>query len=1195
MIDHIENRRAIIDQVRRELVGPDPHGERIDFSQVVSFDSWEKYRGPYVQAENGDEVLVDQTPTQRYGVGVLFPMDATKDDVSAAMEGASTLLDDEHIESDMLAESAAAQSKVASTKALREDDSSADLDLTPANAFSPSSMAVSFLIDLNKLELLNIVASGGRYSSRQVMIREPGNKQKERTVWLRQPVRFSVSVPTPELTGTKARWIQYTPSPSSNGAEIESLYTDNLDLSLEILSRPTDEPTQRLLTVSLVNRTTLVTSRGKGAQSLFQSHISVGAIGPDGSGAIHPYPSSKPFGDEEQTALDMLYRNVPVFATGHGCSADWCSQPGSLTTTSVSAESLPVVSLPAVTPDFKDDKGDWITVKMGDLCSLKPDTESWNSLTNLVARYDRWIDQKASESHSETFPEQFRMSAASNIAECRKAAARMNAGLQYLKSNPDALQAFKLANEAMLRQQTASRLPIRPIAFDAELEKVVVSVSHQAPDTVSVTDHDGAWRPFQIAFLLSSVESTGNTGSVNHDLVDLIWFPTGGGKTEAYLGLSAYSMFLRRIRNPTDIGVNVLMRYTLRLLTTQQFERASSLICAMERIRSARQSELGVAEFSIGIWLGGETTPNWREQALIQLGQYQRDRNEDNPFLINKCPWCGAEIGRVQLPAKGKQKAQTHVEGYRRATLSSGEETVVIHCTDPQCPFAERLPILVIDEDVYASSPSLVIGTIDKFARLTWDDRPRRLFGIDEQGQRAASPPQLIIQDELHLISGPLGSLAGLLEPIIEDLCTDHLQSPPVRPKILCSTATTRRYREQVLGLYGRTDVCLFPPPGIEASDSYFARTDVEAPGKIYVGVHAAGFGSYQTEWVRALTAMVNAPKVLDSLAARDPWWTLLMFCNSLRDMGTAHTLLNTDVLDYCVSYWQRKGIRSSEGKRYVSNVDSVLELTGGLKRSEIKNALDLLSTPLESNHRTVDVCLATNIIEVGVDIPRLALMAVAGQPKTTAQYIQATGRVGRSTAKRDNSTGRIDRSSEKPGLVFTLYGPSKPRDRSHFEHFRAYHERLYAQVEPTSVTPFSPPALDRFLHSVVVAHVRQTGSLDEVKTPYPVPKQAINQAARILRDRLEKVDAEELKSFEDRLGTRIDEWSRWDRREWDTSPDGETPLLRHAGAYATESTKTISWSTMNSLRNVDAACRGAISSAYLNHATEHRAEVFDE
>jgi len=297
--------------------------------------------------------------------------------------------------------------------------------------------------------------------------------------------------------------------------------------------------------------------------------------------------------------------------------------------------------------------------------------------------------------------------------------------------------------------------------------------------------------------------------------------------------------------------------------------------------------------------------------------------------------------------------------------------------------------------------------------------------------------------------------------------------------------------------------------------------------------------------------------------------------------MGTAHTLINTDVLDYCVSYWQRKGIRIPEGKRYVSSAESVLELTGGLKRSEIKAALDSLSTSLESNQRTVDICLATNIIEVGVDIPRLSLMAVAGQPKTTAQYIQATGRVGRTTVK--------------PGLVFTLYGPSKPRDRSHFEHFRAYHERLYAQVEPTSVTPFSPPALDRFLHSVVIAYVRQTGTLDEIETPYPIPTEAINHAARILRGRLKGVDVEELKSFEHRLAARVDEWSRWDRREWDKSPEGEIPLLRHAGRYATENAKTISWSTMDSLRNVDAECHGAISSAYLNHATEHRAEVQSE
>lgn len=1167
MVDHVANRDIILDQLRRELVGPAPAGKQVDANGVLSFQSWDEYEGPYCQAPDSEEVLVGQTPTQRYGVGVLYPQNEEQDQQSQVMESASALVDGEAVDSLDLSGGPGSHVEGNPSALLREDDASADLDLSAANSLSPSSMAISFLADLCKESRLVICAAGGRYAKKDVAIREPGKKPGERTIWLRTPVELSVEIPASDLLLGESKVLSFTPIRHTGNAVVRASNTEGIELSIEILTRSSHDSRQRLLTVCLVNRTVGGRSINKNEKSLFQAHFKVCVENGDLLGGILPYPIPAPIGDDEQLSQEMMYRDIPVFATGHGCAADWGDTITSMRADWVSAECLPVVTLRPITPDILRQDGKPLMVGMGALCTLQPGDSAWGSLNEVVTLYEQWIEAKKESITSDQFPPVYQDVARMHLLECQHALNRMKKGLAYLRDDPKALFAFRLANEAMLRQQVASRAATRAVSFDPKDHRIVADGEYWAPDARPVHEGKGSWRAFQVAFLLSSVEAMGNHQSEDHEMVDLIWFPTGGGKTEAYLGLAAYSMFLRRLEDPQDIGVNVLMRYTLRLLTTQQFERAASLICAMERIRVVHQEDLGPEEFSIGIWLGGDTTPNNRDNARAELKQFRENRNEDNPFLINRCPWCGASMGRIEVKSKGK-KATGSTPGYREDANPNGEITVVIHCPDASCPFHDRLPLLVIDEDLYATPPSLVIGTVDKFARLAWDVRPRRLFGIGSDGSRIMSPPQLIIQDELHLISGPLGSLSGLLEPIIEELCTDYRPERPVRPKIVCSTATTRRYQEQVLGLYGRERVCLFPPPGLEAGDSFFARYDTAAPGRKYVGVHAPGFGSYQTEWVRALTALVHAPMDLDTAGERDPWWTLLVFCNSLRDMGTAHTLLNTDVRDYSIPHWQRKGT-AKDRKRYISSATSVLELTGGLRRTQIKAALDALNTEVGSANATVDVCLATNIIEVGVDIQRLSLMAVAGQPKTTAQYIQATGRVGRSV--------------DKPGLVVTLYGPSKPRDRSHFEKFRSYHERLYAQVEPSSVTPFSPPALMRALHSSLVAYVRQNGAEQAIASPMPVPDQLLKEAIEILRARLEVVDKDELPNFDAMVDQRLDEWSRWKRQEWEKSTDGEFPLLRHAGAYASPDAKAVSWSTMDSLRNVDSECHGEITRLYLN------------
>ena len=496
---------------------------------------------------------------------------------------------------------------------------------------------------------------------------------------------------------------------------------------------------------------------------------------------------------------------------------------------------------------------------------------------------------------------------------------------------------------------------------------------------------------------------------------------------------------------------------------------------------------------------------------------------------------------------------------------------MVFRCPDSTCEFNGGLPVYVIDEDIYEKRPPMVIATVDKFAQLAWRPECRYLFGIGVDGERITSPPQTIIQDELHLISGPLGSMVGLFEAIIENLCTDSRGEIDVKPKIISSTATIRRYEEQIKALYSRNRVSLFPPRGTNASDSFFGSyaKDSEGnlrPGRLYVGVHAPGLGSLQTAQVRTFSALLQSAQQFTG-HARDPWWTLMVFFNSLRELGNSLSLLQSDIPDYLRTIRNRLGLDWSRIRR----IRNPLELTGRLRSNEVPEAIEKLSRDIGSD--PVDVCLSSNIIEVGIDIDRLSHMVVVGQPKTTAQYIQVTGRVGR-------------RWWERPAIVTTIYSPTKPRDRSHFEQFRSYHQTLYASVEPTSVTPFAPPVLDRALHAVLCGYVRQNGQQD--LTPRPFPTELVREAYQLLAQRVADVDDEELSTLDNVFQRREREWRAWERSRWSSyGPQEEPSLLRRAGEYASTSTAKVSWATPVSLRDVDAECRAEVSLKYVQDAAD--------
>lgn len=1139
-----DSREQVHIELARELVGPAPgrSGRPLDLSRTVSFPSWEEARGVWYEAATGQEILTETVPSRRYGVGVLFPAGERVEEraevpgLDISDEVTVPQIDDPEIEGK--------QARIASREEAEQDD---DLDLRLANVRLPSTLGLSVKASVPAGSRIVVTAEIGRYHPFPVTVAD-----SERRWWVRKPVTICAVFPAESLAVSGKERRRVLPRPR---AAVEN--GDGLEIEVSAFSRRVRG--DHLITITITNRS----SGSKDGASLFQAGFKASA---EGGAAFLPYPDrhgERELMEEEQSTA-LLYRRHQTFALGHGCAADWEREPAQ-SIHEAKAVCLPWFEAPSITPDIELPDGGRLSVSMKALADASLQDEAENQIQRLITGYEDWVVQRRKDQLD--LPEVHRAAAGRHMRECERALVRMRRGWELIRGEPQVALAFQLANAAMLVQQARSTVAARETTVD------VSNTVHVAGDlpTGKVPPGRGNWRPFQIAFLLAIAESIADPYSDDRETVELIFFPTGGGKTEAYLAAAAFSLFLRRLREPSDSGTEVVMRYTLRLLTAQQFLRAASLICAMEDIRRKR-TDLGSEPYSIGVWLGGATTPNNHQQAVRSWDQLASNpATASNDFLLLRCPWCAAKMGPPERQrgsgVRGRKGRKTPriIPGYRRH-----RDRVTLHCPDDRCKFHDGLPTLVVDEDIYESSPSVIIGTVDKFAMMAWRPESRAIFGLDESGYRRVSPPGLIIQDEFHLISGPLGSMIGLYEGVFEALCTDHRASRPVKPKIVSSTATIRRYQEQVAAVYSRGDVALFPPPGLEVSDSFFAvwARDPDGqllPGRRYIGVHAPALGSMQSVQVRVASALLQAPTTLEE-EQRDPWWTSLWFFNSLRELGNSLSLLQADIPDYLVGMRRRDGLKENRFPR------NIMELTSRRRNDEIPQAIDELSATYGRDEFPVDICLASNIIEVGVDIDRLSLMAIVGQPKTTAQYIQVSGRIGR-------------RWAERPGLVVSLYGAAKPRDRSHYERFRTYHERLYAQVEPTSVTPFALPVMKRALHAALISYIRLVGPSDLL--PWPFPAGFAGEAAEIMLARARNVDPAEAAKAQEIVNERLGQWERWDRSQWDAnarSGDPNNPLnglMRFAGAPAPGQLGATSWEVPTSMRNVDAECRAAITRSY--------------
>jgi hypothetical protein len=948
----------------------------------------------------------------------------------------------------------------------------------------------------------------------------------------------------------------------------------NGDAQLNITTRnyPSKGDKRNLLirTCTIINKKNAVGfhDQKKAEDCLFQPEIIISA--PKGFHYFEDHTDLSAL-SEEDLNLKLLYRNYKIYAQGHGISANWIVEHGIVT--KVLSQVLPTENVNGVELNpaiFNNSKVLFIKRLSG--ISLYSEY-NWESIRKefkeFVGLYKIWIDKEANSIDEVLFDERLRTKARNNLLQCTKLFERMSIGIKILDEDNIARKAFEDANRAMFMQRvmadfSAHRRSIGRVQHQSDQFDDPIPDYKQIPYDAAagkIWDHGklsfdlntydrsgtlARWRPFQLAFLLSQIKGITDPNSADRDTIDLIWFPTGGGKTEAYLGIAAFTILYRRLKakdshaDPNKgAGVAVLMRYTLRLLNKQQFERATILICACDLIRRNEPENYGSIRISNGIWMGSSMTPNKEKIQIDDYTAYIKSINNNqtpnsyksSPPLMS-CPCCGNRLVR-----EVGNNSPVGRWGYFRELNLKNKQTgrFLIGCTNTKCVFhatAETfalnkdyvLPVYEVDETIYSMRPSLLFSTVDKFVQLAWNSEAFNLFNIEfteNSIHRKFPPPDLIIQDELHLISSALGTIYGVYEIAIDRLCRESGGSIA---KVIGATATVRNASEQCKRLYGRRHFLQFPPPGTDADNSFYSVKikGTDPKNRLYVGFMPSGVTT-STALIRLSAVLLERiPSLKYTNEILDSYYTLVVYFNALKELGKFRTFLTDDIVSYrklLANYFLT--FHKPFNQNSLCELSSVMtadEITSGLDRLEkttlsknldynnplIKNLLDagirtysdllnakggrvwnrfinqdffnriglkftgdskvdyqsFLSEVKRLNFaqpEPIQIAPATNMISVGVDIPRLNTMIVNGQPKTTAEYIQASSRVGRIG----------------PGVVFTFLAPTKNRDRSHYEQFKAFHQSYYYYVEASSVTPFSQPALEKVLPTVFIALTR--------------------------------------------------------------------------------------------------------------------------
>jgi hypothetical protein len=1025
----VEVRERLVEMLRRDLVGAHPD----------------------LDPDLEHEVLQGTSPSTWYLTGFLFPHRETPIDKRAALvkeeEQAELALEEQRATEGM--EQGAAGQPTSPDQQPSEPP--------PRRSFEPSSIGLTVLLPRDATSLEARVTWGDYVTEPPLDSalvnpdeREDANKEgralnepaKSSLSWRRLPRERFIHIPL--KLGTSEIIVPESAAPAYPGGA----------LKLTVLVREThtagiDGKQRNLLAVSvfLVNRRAEALRRYGDLAACFQVRLQLdSAIGFEPKDDRASYDSD----DLDQRLADLHYADVASYATGHNTSGDWADVDSDGLVTRVFTNPVPQQTV---------EKLGFTRQVPGVERGMEALAQAASSAATLAAvleplplAYAAWANDRAKEVAKLDGAKRQEV-AQLCLDDIATAKDRIAQGIERLVNDPVSLEAFSIMNRTMAQanRQRGSTLNGKTPA-------------DQAPPT---------WRLFQLAFILLNLEGLANPLHPDRQTVDLLFFPTGGGKTEAYLGLAAFAIARRRLDNPglQGAGLSVVMRYTLRLLTLDQLQRAAGLVCALE-LERINNKRLGTWPIEIGLWVGSGATPNTfgtskepgKNTAVKWVGEYRQGRGSA-PVPIQKCPWCGHDLTRTSF------KLQPNAQN---------PERLDIWCDNVSCEFSSkfRIPVIAVDKEIYRRLPAFMIATVDKFANVPWVGDTGAFFGnverADTSGFYGAAEPNsgtkiaaplpaidLIIQDELHLISGPLGTVAGLYETAFDLLSSRRVNDKSRGPKIVASTATVRRAGTQIKSLFGRTSTAIFPPPGISRGDSFFAEEDTNSPSRLYVGVASPGRGP-KLVFLRTLQTLLAGAEALASGQASDPadpYLTALCYFNALRELGGARRIVDDEVRAHLGSYGKSRQRSSPAGQVFSDRaLREIQELTSRYSTDQVSLARTKLGKSANEKD-AVDVAMATNMISVGLDIGRLGLMLVQGQPKTAAEYIQASSRVGR--------------EGDKPGLVVTLLNVHKPRDRTHYEQFRAFHQSFYRAVEATSVTPFSTRALDRALAATLVAGVR--------------------------------------------------------------------------------------------------------------------------
>ena len=1068
---HAIVRQKILDAVRKDLIGPSSVNEELN-----------------------------EIPTSSYITGLLYPADT-------AVTEDENYYDVEFTEKKFDADGESMEAGI-----FEEDEPE---DRIKGGFQKPSSIGVSFYVP-DDVQKINAYINWGKYYAEQVqgevidgtLEEDAENKKKKKhTVYIREQMNDVVEIDFNQIGRSKQIPLE------SNG----NIYIYVMKMQLD--------NGYKMVSVYLHNNDKSDGDEKEYEKVMFQVEMLIA------DDLMSPIFVPEYICRKVELEDEYYYKGRPVYARGRGCAATWEKRAEEVNATAIKSSFIPDYEIPSVSAQIDDmPEHAFSILQMG---SPKKKAEVIENLRTLTAMYGSWITDILVNDEAMQ-DDKFKVTGQSIIDKCNDANRRMNAGIDLIENDDKVYQAFVFMNQAMYLQRSITSFSRD---YGNGIPCSLRDYMTDMPEKGRKQDHS-EWRPFQIAFVLLNLYGIMDGESPERDIVDLLYFPTGGGKTEAYLGLIAFTIAYRRLTASDesdyekDGGVTVFLRYTLRLLTTQQRDRLMRLIVAMEQLREKNQELYGKERITIGFWVGGNVTPN-------KFSEYSdTDQFKKKEFIrkltkqIIKCPYCGKAITRDEYDINEKGKS------------------VKIHCADDNCMFSLRtgrtIPVYLVDEEIYAKCPTVIISTVDKFARLPWSEQVGLLFGRTDRccsrcghiaiGEKHAGrhnadaaaglekaetvdckpfyPPELIIQDELHLITGPLGTIYGGYETVVEEMCCIEKNGKKIRPKYVVSTATIRNAGEQIKFLYGRNEFTQFPPSGFDTRDSFFIKevplptdnlinaseekiskmiSDGKKPFRQYAGICASG-QSVKTTLIRLYSIILQTaldiakdPEYEDYI---DPYYTLIGYFNSIRELGGAVRLLDDDIASRIRVV---KNKYNSPEQRYLS-FEGKKEITSRIPSWEIAQVLEKLAVGYDKNKEKqgcYDVVIATNMIAVGMDVDRLGLMSVVGQPKQNSEYIQATSRVGR----------------QHPGIIFTVYNPYRPRDLSNYENFVGFHSQMYRYVEGTTATPFAARARDRVLHALVVSLLR-----------LQVEAMADNGGASSIND----ISDEQIKEIKDKILERV-------------------------------------------------------------------------